>query len=238
VVETWAWARTTSSSAARPAWKRAWVSSSVFFCASRFWRDRDLPLQAADLDIVARDFRQQRDQDVAPGLDARLHVRLRRLDAATDAAEDVELPGGVKARLVEVALPARAGQRHVFAAAVPRVACAGVHRRKEGAGRDALEAAGLADPGFGQLEVEIRRRRAINQRGQLVVAERLPPLLHRRRPGGHPAGRRIERRLLFAPLPGQRGIRLLVVGADRAGRQRQQRRGGDPFRVHRSLSYL
>ena len=64
--------------------------------------DLELSLRAAQLDVVARRFRQHGDQRAAPLILGQLHLRVRRLDLPAHLAPEVELPGRVEADVVVV----------------------------------------------------------------------------------------------------------------------------------------
>ena len=103
VASTSARARATSSCVVKPLLNRSIVSPSVSRWLWRFCLgDGDLPLGAAEGDVVARHLRQQADQRVAAVLDAGGQVRPGGFDVALHAAEHVHLPGGVEADLVDV----------------------------------------------------------------------------------------------------------------------------------------
>ena len=66
--------------------------------------NRQSPLRAARVNIIARDFSQQRDQRVAPAEFRGGHFGASRLVGAPGGAEDVQFPGSVEAGLIDVVL--------------------------------------------------------------------------------------------------------------------------------------
>lgn len=101
--------------------------------------DHEPLLKAAQLQIIASDFREQRREYVAPVFDTRGQVRRRGFDAAPDAAEDVDLPRGIKADLVKLGLRSRQAP---FTERRLRAALCG-HERLAAAGAATRSAAGL-----------------------------------------------------------------------------------------------
>jgi len=64
--------------------------------------DPDLHLDAAHLDVVARQFREARDEGIAALLGGLIDLRIGRFNLAADAAPEVKLPGSVEADVVFV----------------------------------------------------------------------------------------------------------------------------------------
>ena len=177
--------------------------------------DLDALLGGAQLDVVARHFGRQRHQDVAARLHGGLQVGIGGLDAAADAAEDVQLPAGVKAGVVAVGDDAA---RHALLpvripAGVPAalVGAARVQRRPERARGDPPRGARLTDAGLGLQQVQVGADGPFLEGDQRRVPEHLPPA--RQVDGGIP-GRRGGRR--FDPLGGNRHLRRLVIRANDA----------------------
>ena len=140
-------------------------------------RERDLPLQAAQLDVLARDLSAQRHQRVAATFDGGIDVVIRRADDGIAAAEEVDLPARVEADLVEigrVAAEERARLR-VLARAAARVSGAGFELRVVAAGRDIAQRSRLEHACARDLEVEVGVGGALDQLVELCVVERAPP---------------------------------------------------------------
>jgi len=72
--------------------------------------DLDLLLEAAELEVISRDFSEERDQGVAAAFDLCGDVGVGGLDVAADAAEDVDFPRGVEAGLEKVGGGAGGGE--------------------------------------------------------------------------------------------------------------------------------
>ena len=93
----------TSRLLARPLVKRFCVIASDCSCARMFSRAiSSSPLITARFDVIARDFAEQRDQDVALAELRGGDLRLGRLHGAAFAAEHVNLPRGVETGLIEI----------------------------------------------------------------------------------------------------------------------------------------
>ena len=66
------------------------------------FRNRYLRLHAAQLDVIARHFRQRRDPRVAQLPFGGFRLRIGRFDLAPNAAPDIDFPGGVETRLIDI----------------------------------------------------------------------------------------------------------------------------------------
>src|SRR5712672_4580105 len=64
--------------------------------------DPDLHLDTAQLDVVARQFREARDEGIAALLGGLIDLRIGRFNLAADAAPEVKLPGRVEADVIFV----------------------------------------------------------------------------------------------------------------------------------------
>ncbi len=64
--------------------------------------DLQFGLRAAQLDVVARHFREAAQQGAAPGLGRGFHRGLRGLHVAADLAPQVDFPGGIEPVLIDV----------------------------------------------------------------------------------------------------------------------------------------
>jgi len=65
-------------------------------------RNPDLHLDTAQLDVVARQFREARDEGIAALLGGLIDLRIGRFNLAADPTPEVKLPGGVEADVVFV----------------------------------------------------------------------------------------------------------------------------------------
>jgi len=193
-------------------------------------RHRQLPLGAAQLDVVARHFGEQGQGDIAAILHRRLIGSLGGFDGAALATEEVDFPGGIEAYLVKIAALARtkaAGRHadgHVGAAVGAVIAGAGIGCGiLRGAGDAALRPR-LADTRlrFGEIGGGLQRLR--HELVQGGVAEAFPPGAVRRLRciGG---GTLLE---LLGEAGRQRLLRRLVVGAHGAGTQQCAEQQDEP----------
>lgn len=152
--------------------------------------DRRTVLFAAQLDIVARGFRQHRDLHVAQFVLAGFHRRVGGFQLASHAAPEVQLPGGVEAGqgVVVVAFAGLAGRIEQAGAGGPLalVVAAGVHRGQGVAAEAATDRAALLQARRGAAQVEVGTLDPLQQGVQLRVVEQRPPLAARR--GGEVAG--------------------------------------------------
>ena len=121
--------------------------------------DRRTVLFAAQLDIVARGFRQHRDLHVAQFVLAGFHRRVGGFQLASHAAPEVQLPGGVEAGqgVVVVAFAGLAGRIEQAGAGGPLalVVAAGVHRGQGVAAEAATDRAALLQARRGAAQVEV-----------------------------------------------------------------------------------
>ena len=150
--------------------------------------DGDLRLRAAQLNVIAREFRQRRDQRVAPQLGRLLDLRVGGFDRAPHMAPKVELPGGVEADDViadrrnrnaggggaRTELGQQAGDA-VLAVKLILIFAVGVDRRQLRRGRDAALKAAFRQANRRRLHVEIGRGDTCLEFGQHRIAKGLPP---------------------------------------------------------------
>jgi hypothetical protein len=197
-------------------------------------RDREAVARLEELHVVERDLRGEGDEHVAAVLDRGLEVGVGGLDLATDAAEEIDLPRRVEARLEQVARRldlSIVDGRHGRARALVRRG--DVDLRPRTARRDGPRRARLADARRRRFQVEVRGEGALHQRIELRVLERRPPLDGR--DGVRSRGVRRGRlgRAHAAPVVGRGRLGRLEVGTDRACREQQQRASADVSRrVH------
>ncbi len=173
--------------------------------------------------IILADLAQQGDQHGAAIFDIGAQRSIGRFFRAPGLAPQIELPRHGEARFeeIEVVAAGQVGQR------IRHMGMRDLARARDGrviaGGGDVLLGACLKDALLGHLDVEIAVDGALHQAVELGVMEGRPPLLDLREIG-----------LGLLALPGGRrlGLRRRVIGADRAGGQRQgQKRGGDFRRV-------
>ena len=189
----------------------------------RVLQNPDLLLDAAQLGVGAGDVGQQRHQHVPATLLRRLRIGQRRFPVPPDAAEDVDLPGRVEARLEEVlvalaerrAVPgSRLERRHGVAAPGPRVGGLGGDLGQARRGRDPRRRARLADPGGRDLEVEVALHGARHEALEHRIVEGGPP--------GPEGGTTPRYARALGPGHGHGDARPLVPGSDGAARGRAQ----------------
>ena len=126
----------------------------------------------AELQVVLRELRLQRKLRVREIGRRRLRAPFARLDAAPDAAPQIDLPGDVRRRREQVRGAAAARVRGVRARAARVRSDAG----EELGARDAHGGAGLPVVRFGNAQRLVRRNHLLLQRIELRVAVDLPPL--------------------------------------------------------------
>src|SRR5205807_4330916 len=104
------------------------------------------------------------------------HFRVARLDAAAYAAEEVELPERIEARLVETPRQRRAGRTVDRRESLPGVAAGGGDRGREIELGFATNRPRLDESSQGDAQVVVRVQRLIDQVVQGVIAELRPEL--------------------------------------------------------------
>jgi hypothetical protein len=153
----------------------------------------------------------------------RLEVSGGGFDTAPDAAEDVDLPGGIKADLEQIGgLWGYCGPNHGAATRLTvGVGAGGVDGRPLGGNSDAAGSAGLQDALLGESEVKIGVGGTRNEGIEFGVIERLPPLADRYRCLDRDTrlrgcgGRGCLRHSVGAPLCRHVQLRRLEIGTDR-----------------------
>ena len=185
--------------------------------------DGELRLRTAQLEVVARDFRDDRQHDVVAGSHGCLRLRPRGLVLAAHAAPEVQLPARVEAGVEELVIaPERRASRHARrpARTLANVVVAGL----AGDGRQEVEQplaalrARLAQPRGGGGDVAVVVHGSVHERIQLRIAEELPPFAF------DLTLRRACNQWLRAEAPVHGRSRRVVVGPDCAAGQQG---GGD-----------
>ena len=142
---------------------------------------------------------------------ARLGVRRARFKRTAQAPPQIDFPGGIERHGAVVADRARR--------AAARDRGVGVERREKRGARLGREGLRLAEPRFGEQHVLIGEVDACDQRGELRIAEDLPPVAAARliaRLGGFPPHGLLVR-------GGNHSFRVLVIGSDRASSERERK---------------
>src|SRR5690606_8763266 len=154
-------------------------------------------------------------------------ARLAGLDAALDAAEQVDLPGHVQAQVVALLADALLAGRRLLGLAELAAGAAGDHRQLVVADVVA-DGAGGAQAGEGHAQLAVLRQRLLYQLAQGRVVELPPP------------GRLEVGAVVVAGLQGLEarrfGIRRAVVRAYGAGTDSQGEQGGNQ-RLHACTSW-
>ena len=134
-------------------------------------------LRAAQLEVLARDFRGDAHLGVVDRGFGRLHFRRACFDAAPHASEKVELPERIEACFVEFLLGIDARNlRLAFAGARIDMRSVARHRRREVQPGFAAQCARLAQPGDRHANVVVRRECALHEIVQLRIVEGFPEL--------------------------------------------------------------
>jgi hypothetical protein len=141
-------------------------------------RNVQAPLEAADIDIVVRHFRQQCDQHITASVLGGRQVGAGGFHRPADAPAQIQFPRGVKAALEEVVLRRNALRRgrKVFTEAVP---CVGT---RHGDGREVIcrghpaQGTRLAYTRRRHPQVKVGAYRPLDQGIEHRILERVPPL--------------------------------------------------------------
>ena len=140
--------------------------------------DGETLLGGAGLDVAAGDLAEEGDEDVAPAEFGGGELGVGGFDVAAVAAEDVDFPGSIEARLVEVERLGDAGRERevaVFADPLAGVGTVGVEGGQESGRGNARLGAGLADAGLGDFEVEVGGDGAVDEGVEFGIVEGFPP---------------------------------------------------------------
>ena len=130
--------------------------------------DAEAHLRGAQVDVVEGDFSHQADAGGTQVGQRRGAIGVSRFDGAAQAAEDVELPGGVEAGVVERALAAEGGAAGDATASADTgctLGCSSVAAGPRG-----------AQGGPGGVEIGVGRQRVGDEGRQLRVGELFPPV--------------------------------------------------------------
>src|SRR5712672_2946654 len=207
--------------------------------------DPDLHLDTAQLDVVARQFREARDEGTAALLGGLIDLRIGRFNLAADATPEVKLPGGVEAGVVFVEWYWNSRKRGASRGLEKAVDCAAdgaewavwadegtvyavefalvlgiaIHGGKCGGGSDGALKAAFRQSNRRCLHIEIFGSDAALEVGQDRIAKHRPPARVRRllQP-------RIGRRLARVGAFGQLRSRWHEIGAKRAACKRHRQR--------------
>src|SRR5207245_1815482 len=172
-------------------------------------RDCKLRLRAPELEVRARHLRGHRHLRIAQGGFRALSLGALRLDSAAHAAEEIELPEGIEARVVEARVERPTRRAVDGSETLIGVAARGGDRGREIEACLAPYCARFHEPSEGDAQVVVRPERLIDEPVQRVITELGPELRLRVRAGVRAALGARELR---------RGWRsgLLVVRAHRA----------------------
>ena len=134
-------------------------------------------LRATEFEVVAGDFADEADQDIAAAGFRRIEGRAGSLDRAANPAEDIEFPGGVETDVVKFAGAVHARKTVEGGPAKPGVGVAGdaIDGGQEIELRVPVESTGLAQGGGGDAKVEIVSDRAGNEVFEFWIVESAPP---------------------------------------------------------------
>ncbi len=209
--------------------------------------DRDLRLKRPQSQIVRRDFSSKRDLRIMDLPFCGRRIRFGSLDGPSDAAEDVDLPGGVEADRIELDVrplagcagaPAAAGKRGQKIGIGMNMSCEGTGidlRQTSRAGLDLLLAR-LAHTRDGGHQIEIGAERPGDKAVELGIVELRPPLRQVLLTGdGHAEGRLPHRRRESPIRRGCHNVGFRVVRPDSAP-GKQDRCDGSHDRSHAAAS--
>jgi hypothetical protein len=176
-------------------------------------RDIELLLLAAQLEVGASDFGGHDHLRIAQARFGGAHLGARRFRSAAEAAEEIELPERIEARIVELLISRNAGHRLHGRQAPIGVAGTGGDRRREVETSLATQRAHFGHACESDAQVVVRGRRIVHEALQRLVLEQRPEL----RDG---ILRRVRRVRSLVETLRHRRCGPHVVGPDGAARER------------------
>ena len=136
-------------------------------------------LIGARTDVVARDFGEQRNQNVTFAIFRGADLGIGRFHGAAGAAKDVQFPRGIEVSVVKVVtqwdVKATQRRKRIRPIEVPRITAAGTDRRPKAAGDDALFRAGFAHARFRDLKCQVGLDGRGDEGVEVGIAEIFPP---------------------------------------------------------------
>lgn len=189
-----------------------------------------LHLQRAQIEIGPHDVGNERNQHDIAGGNRRVHVVLCRFDAAPKLAENIELPGCIEADEVDDLRDASSvlgGDESLRSAAAreigsgsPAAAGARLGRGQRRTDHNGFLRARLLHTVQGDFERRAGRNGPLDQRVELAVVQRPPPLCCFQGVIGVAIAERTDRRRR-RELRGQRRLGRMIIRTDRTGGQRR-----------------
>jgi len=142
--------------------------------------DVDPGLKPPEVDIVACQFPPKGDQGVPKPLLRSIEVRRGCLDAAAETAEEVNFPGSIEAREIEILLAAsgfggRGAEDGCLIPAESLVFARDFPFRQKGRGRNPQLRPCLQQPRRGDLQVQVARNQPGHEGVKERVVEKVPP---------------------------------------------------------------